>query len=236
MRPVLVLLLVSSIAHAEPAPTEPAPTRNWKLGVEWMTDFPLQIGGQVWAELPRRFRLSMSFGELPDPYLKTINSILVGAGVIGQPTADLLLEALDHAFTWRIHVGWRPFKRRGAYVEGGFGILSAASNLLLADVVQLATGFPVPRLGQIGLGYHIDTEVETLGVEVGWMWQPWRSLTLRVSLGFAAAVAAQVQIAPNFAARSQQLFVRFAEDYVAELIEHYLFIPTVGFAVGWRLF
>jgi len=221
----LLLLLCGSTVRAEP-----------KLGVEVITDFPLQIGGQIWAELPWRVRLSMSFGALPDPYLQTIHAVAVSAGAYDQATADLLTEALDRAFTWRLHIGWRPFPHRGAYFEGGFGLLALNSGLALADVIELASGVPAPRARNVGLGFKIDTVVETLGIEVGWMWQPWRGLTLRVSLGFAATVGAQVSIAPNFPALSDRSFVRFAENYVADLIQRYLFIPTVGLAVGWRLF
>ncbi len=235
MRTLLVLLLVGGVAHAEPA-EQPADARKWHLGIEGMTDFPLSVGAQVWAELPYRIRLSMSSGEMPDAYLQAINSIAVSAGAYNQSQADFITELLDRAATWRLHVGWRPFRRRGAYIEGGFGILTLEKGLALADVIQLATGFPVPQEANIGLGYKVNSVVETLGVEVGWVWYPWRNLTLRLSIGFAAAVGAQVSITPNFLSTTQQLFTHFAEDYAAELLQKHLVIPTVGLAVGWRLF
>ena len=45
-----------------------------------------------------------------------------------------------------------------------------------------------------------------------------------------------MSIKPNFASTLQRPFTRFAEDYGEELIKKYLFIPTVGLALGWRLF
>lgn len=231
MRALAIVLLAGSIAQAEEAKTS-----KWHLGVEAFTDFPLQIGGQVWVELPHRIRLSTSFGEMPDPYLQTINSILVSSGVYNQSTANVMTEIIDRAFTWRIHIGWRPFKRRGAYFEGGFGLLSLDKGLLLADVVQLATGMPSPQVPDIGLGYTVNSVVETLGGEVGWIWDPWRGLTVRVSIGIAAAVGAQVSITPNFLAAQQQAYTRFVEQYGEELLKNHLIIPTVGVGVGWKLF
>jgi hypothetical protein len=196
----------------------------------------LHVGAQVWLETPHRFRITVSTGEMPDAYLQTINSVAVSTGAYKQSTADLLTELIDRAVSWRLQAGWRPFRHRGAYVEAGFGILTVEKGLALADVIQLATSFPAPQEARIGLGYDVHTVVETLGVEVGWIWYPWRDLTLRVALGFAAPVGAQVSIEPNFASTIQRPFTRFAEAYGEELIEKNLFIPTVGLAVGWRLF
>jgi hypothetical protein len=233
MRTLLLLCLAVGVAQAEPVERR---QRQWHLGIEGMTDFPLTVGVQVWAELPYRIRLTMSSGDLPDGYLQTINAIAVSAGVYNQRQADFLTELLDRAATWRLHVGWRPFPRRGAYFEGGFGIVTLEKSLALADVIQLATGFTVPQEAQIGLGYEATTVVETLGVEVGWMWFPWRDLSVRVSLAFAGAVGAQVHIEPNFAATAQAPFTQQAERYAEHFIETYFMVPTVGVALGWRLF
>jgi hypothetical protein len=235
MRTLLLVVLASGIAHAEPA-DEPRAPRNWHLGIEGMTDFPLTVGAQVWAELPYRLRITMSSGELPDSYLKTINAIAVAAGAYNQSQADLITELLDRAATWRLHFGWRPFPRLGGYFEGGFGIVTLEKGLALADVIQLATRFTVPQDARIGLGYEVTTVVETLGIEVGWIWYPWRGLTIRVALAFAAAVGAQVSIEPNFASTVQRPFTQQAEKYAEDLIEKHFYIPTVGLALGWRLF
>ncbi len=232
---IAVLILVTGVAHAQPTAAR-TDERAWHLGIEGLTDFPLHVGVQVWLEMPHRFRLTVSTGEMPDAYLQTINSVATSAGVYKQSTADFLTELIDRAVSWRLQVGWRPLRHRGAYVEAGFGILTVEKGLALADVIQLATTFPVPQEANVGLGYDVHTVVETLGIEVGWIWYPWRDLTVRFALGFAAPVGAQVHIQPNFASTVQQPFTRFAQDYGEELIEKYLFIPTVGLAVGWRLF
>jgi hypothetical protein len=232
MRAWLIVILAAGIAHADPEPSQ----RKWHLGVEAVTDFPLYVGAQVWVELPYRIRLSTSFGEMPDGYLDVINDVATSAGLYNQQTADLLEEALDHAFTWRLHAGWRPFKNRGGYIEAGFGTLDAHANLGITSLIQLATGINPPMEANLGLGFRFNTLVETVGVEVGWMWMPWKDLTLRVSLGFAATVGAQVTVTPNFATSLQGVFTRLVGGYVEDLIEKYLYIPTVGLAIGWRLY
>ena len=229
------LILVGATAQAQPTKAR-TDERAWHLGVEGLTDFALQVGVQVWVEMPYRFRLTMSAGEMPDAYLQAINSVAVSAGVYKQSTADFMTEIIDRAVSWRLQAGWRPFRRRGAYVEAGFGILTVEKGLALADVIQLATGLQVPEEARIGLGYEVHTVVETLGIELGWIWYPWRDLTVRCSIAFAAPVGAQVSIHPNFASTIQQPFTSAAESRAEHLLETDLLLPTVGLAVGWRLF
>jgi hypothetical protein len=231
MRIPLVLLLVSTIAHAEPVEQ-----RKWHIGVEGLTDFPLHLGVQVWAELPYRFRLTMSEGGMPDGYLQTINAVAVAAGAYNQSQADLITESLDRSFVWRLQFGWRPFPRRGAYFAGSFTIVTLDHGLGLADVIRAATGVQLPQEANIGLGYEINTVVEMLGVEVGWIWFPWRDLTVRFALGFSGPVGVQMSIKPNFASTIQQPFLRQAESYAEDLIQKHLLAPTVGLALGWRLY
>ncbi len=232
MRALMIAFLVGGIAYAEPEPSQ----RKWHLGIEAMTDFPLYAGAQVWVELPYRIRLSTSFGEMPPAYLDVINDIAVSAGAYNQNTANLIDESLDHAFTWRVHVGWQPFKHRGGYIEAGFGLLDANANLAITSVLEAATGISAPNEANVGFGFRLTTVVETLGVEAGWMWTPWRDLTVRVSLGFAGAVGAQVTVTPRFATSLQGVFTRLVGNYLEQVIEEHLLIPTVGLAIGWRIY
>jgi hypothetical protein len=188
------------------------------------------------VELPHRIRLSTSFGEMPPAYVDTINAVAVAAGAYDQNTASFIDEALDHAISWRVHIGWRPFKHRGGYIEAGFGILDAHANIGITSVIQLATGINAPAEANIGFGFKLNTVVETVGVEAGWMWTPWRDLTVRVALGFAGAVGAQVTVTPRFATSLQGVFTRLVGDYLEQLIKEDLLIPTVGLAIGWRLY
>src|SRR5262249_54758235 len=104
------------------------------------------------------------------------------------------------------------------------------------DVIQLATGFMVPQEARIGLGYEATTVVETLGIEVGWVWYPWRDLTVRAALAFAGAVGAQVSLEPNFTSTIPRPFTQQAAKYAEAPSEKHCRIPTGGGALGWRLF
>ncbi len=229
---VLVLASVGGTVRAAPEESQ----RPWHLGLEAMTDFPIYVGTQIWAELPGRLRLSTSFGEMPDVYVDTINGIARAAGAYDRNTAEFISESLDHAFTWRVHAGWRPFRRLGLYVEAGYGIFEVHANIGLAGIIEQATGLTAPSDTNLGLGYKLDTLVQTIGVEVGWTWKPWRDLTLRVAVGLASTISARVDVKPNFLSTAQEPFLRLASDYVEGVIEKYFFIPTVGLALGWQLF
>jgi hypothetical protein len=232
MRLLSLLILVGGLARADSEPSQ----RKWHLGIEAMTDFPLYTGAQVWVELPHRIRLSTSFGEMPDAYVDTINAVAVAAGLYGHRTANLIEEFLDHAFTWRLHAGWRPLPRHGGYIEVGVGILEVHGNLGITSVLEAATGIMAPNEVNVGFGFKLDSVVETFGVEAGWMWMPWRDLTVRFALGFAGAVGAQVDLRPNFTTSSQFVFTRLVSNYTEQLIEKYLMIPTIGLAIGWRVY
>jgi hypothetical protein len=241
MRIIAVILLLGSTAEAKTLHEELDPTRDtardWHLGIEGHTDFPLSVGFQVWAELPRyRIRISTSFGEMPDAYLDLINTVAVAVGAYDNNMAEFISEALDKAFSWRLHVGWRPWKHRGAYFEVGYGLLEVHKSIGLVPILEKATGITAPPELNLGYGYRINTLVNTVGVEVGWMWWPWRDLTVRFALGFAATVEANVDIQPNFLSSKQAVFTRLAAFHLEQLIEEHLFIPTIGLGLGWQLF
>jgi hypothetical protein len=238
MRILGVILLASAVAHAEPneKPWAEPSQRKWHLYIEGVADFPLYTGVQFSVQLPYRLRLSTSFGDMPGVFLDTINAVAVAAGAYDQNVANLIEETLDRAFTWRFHIGWQPFKHHGGYIEAGFGTLEAHGNLGITSVIEAATGLTAPKEANIGFGFRLNTVVETVGVEVGWIWYPWRDLTVRVALGFAAAVGAQVTVHPNFAPSLEGVFSRLVGNYVEQLIVEHLYIPNLGLAIGWRLY
>jgi hypothetical protein len=235
MRILVLLIALGSAARADEFATA-EPARRWHLGIEGVTDFPLFIGGQLWVQLPHRLRITTSFGEMPDLYLRTINAIATSAGAYSNSTAELITEALDYAVSWRLQFGWVPWKNHGAYFEAGFGILEKQGSLALADAINAATGFPIPQIPGIGFGFKMNTVVETVGGEVGWIWYPWKGLTVRVGVAFHAPVGAQVSVTPKFFTNGRLPFAHFAEDYVAELLKRYLYVPTIALAVGWRIY
>ncbi len=232
----LALLLLASTAQAQERRSR---LENWHLGAEVLTDFPMQIGARVWVEFPHRLRLDTSFGGLPGPYVDVINDILVAANAYNQQTADLIKEALQSSLLWRIHFGWRPFKRRGFYFEGGYGLVALGGGATTAELITAVTGKPAPPDVNSSKGYNVTSLLHMIDLEIGWQWFVWRGLSLRAAAGFAGTVGAQTTVAPNFkpiAANAQQQFGRAAGAYLDNIYTSYVFVPVVSVAIGWRFF
>jgi hypothetical protein len=208
---------------------------GYHLGVEVLTDFPLQVAAQLWAEVPYRVRLSTSIGEVPALYVDAINGVAVAAGAYSRSTADLVGVALSRAITWRARLGWRPFARRGGYLEAGYGVMAVSSAMTVAELIERATGRTAPA-ATLGYGFRADAHVHTVSLELGWMWLPWRDLTIRTALGFSATVGADVIFRTNPATPDATVLTRVAGAYVEGLLKRYLYVPTLTLAVGWRLF
>ena len=157
---VVALLMLFSVgaetAHAQA--TEIPPAANWQFGAEALTDFPIHVGAKLWLELPYRLRINTTFGALPGGYVDAINGFLVAVGAYSQQTADMIAAALKSSFVWRVHGGWRPFKRRGAYFEAGYGLVTLGGGLSAAQTDRRSDG-QNPSCGHPGdqrlLG-HVD--------------------------------------------------------------------------------
>lgn len=237
-----------AVATSEPPPAPssvptlvplPKKERSWHLGLEALTDFPLQIGGKIWLETPGRIRLSSSLGYLPGFYVDAINGILVGVGAYGQNTADMIRSSLKSSLIFRTHLGWRPIKRRGFYFEVGYTLATLGGGATTSDVVVLFTGLPLPLSGDGNKDYTLTSMVHMIDAEVGWMWLPWRGLTLRAAIGFAGTVAAKSKIEradqqPMNAV--EDMFARSGEEKLDKTYTSYVFAPTFTFAIGWRFF
>lgn len=59
--PVSLAAAILALALLSPLPAR-AETGSIQVGVEALTDFPIQVGGKVWVDLPYRVRLSTSLG------------------------------------------------------------------------------------------------------------------------------------------------------------------------------
>ena len=57
------------------------------VGVEALTDFPLQAGVGLFTEVGHRVQFSSSIGLMPRVYLDAINDISMSAGWYDEPTA-----------------------------------------------------------------------------------------------------------------------------------------------------
>ena len=122
----------------------------WRVGVSGLTDFPIQVGGEVHLEMPERVRLHTSLGVLPGPYLDAIHAVSKAFNWYGDDTAALISAALQDALVWRIKAGWRPIAEHGFYFSTGYTLAALGGGLGGADLIEIATGQTLPP--QVGAG------------------------------------------------------------------------------------
>jgi hypothetical protein len=224
-------------ASLAPARLLPSKSTQIQLGVEVLTDFPVHVGGRIYVELPYRIRLSTTLGVLPGPYVDTINAILVSAGAYDQTTADLISAALKESLVFRLHGGWRPFKRRGAYFELGYGLIGLGGGLTGQQIIAAATGATPPADSSNSGGYDVRSILHMVDIELGWQWLVWRGITFRVAIGCALTAWSSTTVTPKSPSRfgaAQDRFAYAAAQYLDDTYRSYVFTPTITFATGWR--
>ncbi|MBI5502564.1 MAG: hypothetical protein HY907_20130 [Deltaproteobacteria bacterium] len=234
-RSVAVVLGVALALHASPASAE------WRLGVEALTDVPVQFGGRVWVEFPYGVRVDTSLGWLPGPYVDVINAIVVGLEGYDQNTADLVAGALSSSLVWRLHAGWRPLPDWGFYFEAGYGLAALGGGLGAEQLITAATGRAPPHDVPADRTYDITSLVHMIDVEVGWQWALFDDrLTLRTAIGFAGTVGASTTIEPQFTPltadgrRGVEQLTEAGEAYLDDVYTSYVFTPVVTAAVGYQ--
>src|SRR5262249_50094702 len=159
--------------------------KTYNLGIEVLTDFPVQVGGKLWVEFPHRVRVSTSFGVLPRPYIDAINKTLVAADAYSQQEADLIKTALQSSLIWRLHIGWRPCRRRGLYFEVGYGLAAFGGGASSAQLISAATGVTVPPEVLSGQDYDVRSTLHMIDAEIGGQWVLRKGLMLETAIGFA---------------------------------------------------
>ncbi len=197
----------------------------------------MQVGARVWLELPYRIRLSTTFGYLPGPYVDTINAVLVAVDAYNQDTADLIKAALKNSFVFRAHGGWRPWRKRGAYFEVGYALVSLGGSLTPPETLGGATMRQAPCELNTSCGYNVNALLHMVDVELGWQWIVSKGLTFRLAFGAALTVWSQTKIEAQFTPRlpgAQEQFTAAGEAYLNDTFRSYVFTPTISFAVGWR--
>ena len=221
----------------EEAEEEP---KRWHLDVQAQTNFPVDIGGRLSLEMPGRLRLATSVGALPGSYVDVMNDVAVATGAYTKTTAKVLRGALQRSLVWRLHAGWRPFPRRGLYLEAGYGLAALGGGLTSGDVLALIT-----NNGSIandgGTAFDVSAMLHMIDAEVGWQWQVLDDhLVLRAAIGYAGTLAAQARIEPTFnpgpLAPIVNHWTRRAEDELESIATRYIHTPVVTLGVGYRFF
>lgn len=225
---VLVLVLVLA---------SPARADGWSASTAAGTDVPIDVGVRVQVETPSRVRFSVAAGLLPGVYVDAINAFLVGIEAYPQETADLVKSSLERSLVVRTHVGGRPLRRRGFYVELGHALVGLGGGSTGAEIVEAATGESVPSSDDgTTRRFEVRSVLHMLDVELGWEWTVARRLRLRAAIGGAFTVASSTSIDPEYepsAPRLTEQFTAASEDYLDDIYTTYVHTPVVTFAAGY---
>ena len=85
-----------------------------------------------------------------------------------EDTARLIEDALTSSLAWRTQLGWRPFRRAGFYLEGGYGLVTLGGSVSSGPIITRAYGIEVPDWLVAGYDFTVESTLHMAGVELGW--------------------------------------------------------------------
>jgi hypothetical protein len=198
--------------------------RNWMLSLEGVTHAPIDMGLQVGLETPQRLRLFGSYGWVPEPYMGLLTSVAADAS--GNSYARALLDDADYTGrTWRVQVGWRPFRSLGLYADVGYANVKAKGALDLASS-------SVPALSKLGGGYRATTTLDMWLFELGYQGQVADRLVLGLALGAMGTFESTTKITSVEGAPGAGI-LRDVEAQADSALESYGIVPTLTLRAGF---
>lgn len=240
---VLALVAWSHTAHAEPdfrsASAPPATNRDvdnkavearrkaWLLSVEGVTHAPIDMGLQLGVETPQGLRLFGGYGWVPGSYMNLLTGIAANAS--HNSYAEALLDDAEYqGHTWRVQVGWRPFRAIGLYGDVGYARLSAKGALDLASS-------SIPQLAALGGGYEANTRLDMWLVELGYQSELADRLVLGLALGAMGTLGATTRITAVNGAPTNSAILNRAATEADDALEKYGIVPTLTLRLGFDL-
>jgi len=240
---VFALVAWIHTAHAEPdsrsASAPPTANRDvdgkaaeqrqkaWLLSVEGVTHAPIDMGLQLGLETPQGLRLFGGYGWVPGSYMNLLTGIAASAS--HNSYADALLDDAEYrGHTWRVQVGWRPFRAIGLYGDVGYARLNANGALDLASS-------SVPQLAVFGGGYEANTHLDMWLVELGYQSQIADRLVLGLALGAMGTLDATTRITAVNGAPTNSAILNTAASEADSALEKYGIVPTLTLRLGFDL-
>ena len=222
-----------------------ASAADWRVGVELLTDFPLDVGAGAVVVGPHGLRGRTSVGWLPSAYLALANDVAVELSSsypepYSEADAALVESALKDSLVWRIGAGWQPSAEHGFSIDVHYGLVTLGGGATTAEVVESTTGRDLSdRAAAVGT-VEIDSTLHQLGFEASWTFGLEALVErsyLRLGLGAAFTVASSsaVRYAGRVrAASAVAAFEDYTEAYLDDVYTQYVHAPTLSVAVGWR--
>lgn len=197
---------------------------EWMLSLEAVTHAPIDMGAQLGLETPQRLRLFAGYGWVPGGYMDLLTGVAASAS--GNSKARALLDEADYrGHTWRVQVGFRPFRELGLYGDVGYARLRAKGSLDLASS-------SVSMLADLGGGYRADTKLDMWLFELGYQGQIADRLVLGLALGAMGTLESTTTIASVDGAPSSSL-LNDAAQQADVAFESYGIVPTLTLRLGF---
>jgi hypothetical protein len=196
----------------------------WLLSLEAVTHAPVDLGAQLGVETPPGIRLFAGYGWVPETYMDLLTGVAAGAS--GNVYAKALLDEAEYTGrTWRVQLGWRPFRKLGLYGDFGYARLRAKGALDLSST-------NVPQLAALGGGYRADTRLDMWLVELGYQAQLVDRLVLGLAVGAMGTFESTTTISSVDGAPSSTVLGDAARQGDAAL-ESYGIVPTLTLRLGF---
>jgi hypothetical protein len=225
-------LIAACALSSTPASAEP----RWAVTAGAGTDVPLDVAVGVLVESPSRLRLSTTLGIMPGAYVDTTNAVLVGLDAYDETTASLIRATLKSSLILRMHVGWRPFARRGLYAMAGYGLVTLGGGTTGSELIEVATGRQLPATDRdMPREFSSTSTLHMLDIELGWEWRI-GPVTLRAAIGGMFTLAAHTTIEPKYQPRAPNLTQEFADagaSYLDDIFTSYVHGAVITTAAAY---
>lgn len=200
------------------------------------TVLPVYIGGQVVAELPHRVLVSGEVGWMPGPYVDLINATAKAFNAYDDVTADVIASAIQNSLVLRPSVGWRPFRKSGFEVMGGYTLVLLGGSVSAVEAIEAATGQATGVQG--GAQIPMSSSIHAFHLTVGWSWVLDEHWVLRGTVGYLHIFASSTSLdVTSNRAQVQEAYdaLEAALDaYLNDIFTSYVKTPTLGLTVNYR--
>jgi len=173
------------------------------------------------AEFPFRLRVSGGVGFMPVDWV---------TGFIASTTSDEEVRAIlslpSYTGTiWRAQAGFRPFKKLGFYLDGGYAHAAIHGSLDLS-------GSPfADELGVRG-AYAVDSSLDLWLIEAGYQWQLGQRGVIALGLGVMSTFNANTTATATGDAPASSAQIDDGVRRANDALERYGTLPFVTVRVG----
>jgi len=199
----------------------------WMLSLEAVTHAPVDMGAELGLETPQGLRVFAGYGFVPSAYMSLLTGIAASASSDSY-ARTLLEDARYSGKTWRVQVGWRPFRKLGLYADVGYSRLNARGDWDLSSS-------DVPQLAALGGGYQARTALDLWLLEVGYQGQLADRLVLGVALGCMGTFGSSTTIAAVNGAPTDNALLTSAASQADAALQKYGYVPTLTLRLGFDL-